>query len=156
MYSEQEVIKRITETWRFDNKVCVKELQIPLVGKNINYPFLENRKSIRIDLACYDIVADKIIFVEAENGLWLPHPQIYRPFCDMLYVATPYDDSYYREKQLEWAKNEGIGVIEILYDGYIIETLKPVVFPDSMDISLRDEVLEHFVKKLKKNEKIAD
>lgn len=74
----------------------------------------------------------------------------------MLYVATPYDDSYYREKQLEWAKNEGIGVIEVLYDGYIIETLKPVVFPDSMDISLREEVLAHFVKKLKKNEKIAD
>jgi len=152
LVSEEYIVNSINCAWTLEDKIVVKELVISLEGKNIKHKYLEGRKRIRIDLACYDPLTNKIIFVEAENGIWLQHPQIYLPFCDFLYVASPYDDSATREEQLDWAKKEGIGVIEVLYDGYIMETLPAI--RHRIHPAIREDVLNRIITKSKKARKL--
>ncbi len=154
VWTEEKVVEIISNTWKMENKIVTKELVIPVKG--INNIYLEGRKVVRIDLAAYNPVDDEIIFVEAENGLWLTHPMVYSALCDKLYVATPYDDTITREEQLKWANEEGIGVIEILYDGYIVESLKPRVRAISREIKniVKTKLLEKAKRDRKKEEKM--
>ena len=111
--TESVLVQELSDKWSEVGLEVVKELMIPVIG-NIYYDnYLEGRDSIRIDLAAYDPHNDKIIFVEAENGLYLQHPQIYLPFCNELYILCPEDKSSYRKEQFEWSTKEGIGIIEM-------------------------------------------
>jgi len=112
---------------------------------------LEGRDYIRIDLAAYDKKKDKIIFVEAENGLYLQHPQIYLPFCNILYILCPEEISSYRGEQIEWSIDQGIGVIEQISFGALVETISPKTRKISPII--HEYVKERFNKRLEKEKK---
>ncbi|MBY9002034.1 MAG: hypothetical protein KGD64_14035 [Candidatus Heimdallarchaeota archaeon] len=121
--TESVLVRELALKWSKVGLQVVKELVVPIID-NIYYDnYLEGRDSIRIDLAAYDPHNDKIIFVEAENGLYLPHPQIYLPFCNELYVLCPEDLSSFRNEQMEWSRDEGIGIIEMTEDGEITTSL---------------------------------
>ena len=146
--TESVLVRELASKWTEVGLQVVKELVVPIIG-NIYYDnYLEGRDSIRIDLAAYDPHNDKIIFVEAENGLYLPHPQIYLPFCNELYVLCPEDHSSFRDEQVEWSKNEGIGIIEMNKEGEIIKSL----FAESRKIypSVEAYVKARLFKKIKK------
>ncbi|MHA1200150.1 MAG: hypothetical protein ACTSQF_12545, partial [Candidatus Heimdallarchaeaceae archaeon] len=64
-------------------------------------------------------------FVEAENGLYLQHPQIYLPFCHKLYILCPEERSSFRGEQIDWSRDQGIGVIELIGFGDLVETIPP-------------------------------
>ena len=97
--TEDQLVDELAEKWMNEGKEIIKELTIPIVNQIYFDNFLENRDYVRIDLAAYDSKEDEIIFVEAENGLYLQHPQIYLPFCNRLYVLCPEDNSSYRGRR---------------------------------------------------------
>jgi len=109
---ESRLVNELAKKWEKKEMQVVKELTIPIIHQIYYDNYLEGREYVRIDLAAYDKKKDIIIFVEAENGLFLQHPQIYLPFCNHLYVLCPKDNSSFREEQYIWSKEQGIGIIE--------------------------------------------
>ena len=129
---ENRLVDELAFKWQNEDMQVVKELTIPIVDQIYYDNYLEGRDYIRIDLAAYDEKTDEIIFVEAENGLYMQHPQIYLPFCNQLYVLCPEDNSSFRDEQFKWSKSEGIGIIERTNSGDLITSLNPVsrnIFP---------------------------
>ncbi len=134
--------------------VTASELYLD-IPRTLHYDYLESRQNIRIDLAVYNQLTGTIIFIEAENGLWLTHPQIYKPFCNRLYLACPADLSSYRQEQLNWATDQGIGVLEIDTDKHIHFTLEAKYNQVTADV--REEVKKRCSSRLKqKGEKIYE
>lgn len=134
--------------------VTASELYLD-IPRTLHYDYLERRQNIRIDLAVYNQLTGSIIFIEAENGLWLSHPQIYKPFCNRLYLACPADLSSYREEQLNWAIDQGIGVLEIDTDKHIHFTLEAKY--NNVTVDIREEVRRRLSSRLKqKGEKIYE
>ena len=127
----------------------LKTLQVLWLNDN----YLEEREYVRIDLAAYDRVTDQIIFVEAETGLYLQHPQIYLPFCNSLYILCPEDQSSFRDDQMKWSDKKGIGVIEINQSGDIIYSLNPQsrrIFP-AVQAFVKSRLFKRIEKERKKN-----
>jgi hypothetical protein len=123
--TEGQLIDLLASIWKDENKLVVKELVIPVVDQIYYDNYLEGREQVRIDLAAYDTVTDQVIFVEAENGLYLQHPQIYLPFCNILYILCPEDNSSFRDEQISWSKERGIGIIEVKQTGSLNYSLNP-------------------------------
>jgi len=151
MTVETRLVDSLAEKWESEGKQVVKELYIPIVNDIYYDNYLEGRDYIRIDLAAYDKKKDKIIFVEAENGLYLQHPQIYLPFCNILYILCPEEISSYRGEQIEWSIDQGIGVIEQISFGALVETISPKTRKISPII--HEYVKERFNKRLEKEKK---
>lgn len=120
---ESTLVEELAAKWSKEKKLVVKELTVPIVNQIYYDNFLENREYVRIDLAAYEPEKDEIIFVEAENGLYLQHPQIYLPFCNHLFILCPEDESTYREEQIEWSKKKKIGIIEKQNSGELTVSL---------------------------------
>ncbi|NPD90251.1 MAG: hypothetical protein HGN29_16185 [Asgard group archaeon] len=130
--TERQIVDLLADKWKGENKLVVKELVIPVIDQVYYDNYLEGREQVRIDLAAYDTVTNQVIFVEAENGLYLQHPQIYLPFCNVLYILCPEDQSSFREEQFKWSKEKGIGIIEVKKTGLISYSLEPLtrqIFP---------------------------
>jgi len=130
---ENRLVNELAKKWKQEEKHVVKELTIPVIHQIYYDNYLEGREFVRIDLAAYDKEKDMIIFVEAENGLFLQHPQIYLPYCNQLYVLCPKDHSSYREEQYKWSKERGIGIIERSRSGDFSISLEPVnrrIYPE--------------------------
>jgi len=121
---EQELVETLARKWLSEGKLVTAELTIPIINQIYYDNYLEGRDYVRIDLAALDKETGEIIFVEAENGLYLQHPQIYLPFCHSLYILCPKDDSSFREEQVNWSKSQGIGIIEKNEDGELMESLE--------------------------------
>jgi hypothetical protein len=121
---EQDLVETLAREWLAEGKLVTTELTIPVINQIYYDNYLEGRDYVRIDLAALDKETDEIIFVEAENGLYLQHPQIYLPFCHSLYILCPCDNSSFREEQVEWSKSQGIGIIEKNTEGELITTLE--------------------------------
>jgi hypothetical protein len=151
MSIESQLVDSLAEKWESEGKLVAKELHIPIASDIYYDNYLEGREYIRIDLAAYDKKTDKIIFVEAENGLYLQHPQIYLPFCHKLYILCPEERSSYRGEQLEWSMKQGIGVIEQISLGALIETLAPKT--RKIVPAVHDYVKSRFFKRLEKEKK---
>lgn len=145
MATESVLVNQLAEIMSKENKIVVKELHVPIIHQIYYDDYLEGREYIRIDLAAYDPSTDEIIFVEAENGLWLHHPQIYLPFCNRLYVLCPFDDSSYREEQKEWSKSEGIGILERRTQERLDETLEAEF--RNISPAIKAFVISHILKK---------
>ena len=148
---ENQLVDELAEKWKNEEKQVVKELTIPIVNQIYYDNYLEGREYIRIDLAAYDDQTDEIIFVEAENGLYLQHPQIYLPFCNQLYILCPEDNSSFRDEQIKWSKSEGIGIIERSQNEGLKVSLNPVsrsIFP-----SVNAFVKSRFFKRVEKERK---
>ena len=122
--TEKQIVDLLANKWMEEKKLVVKELVVPIIDQVYYDNYLEGREQVRIDLAAYDTVNDQVIFVEAENGLYLQHPQIYLPFCNILYILCPEDLSSFREEQLSWSKERGIGIIEVNNSGAISYSLE--------------------------------
>lgn len=122
--TENQIVDLLANKWMEEKKLVVKELVVPIIDQVYYDNYLEGREQVRIDLAAYDTVNDQVIFVEAENGLYLQHPQIYLPFCNILYILCPEDLSSFREEQLSWSKERGIGIIEVNNSGTISYSLE--------------------------------
>ncbi len=122
---EQDLVESLAKTWMSEGKEVVVELTIPIINQIYYDNYLEGRDYVRIDLAALDKETGEIIFVEAENGLYLQHPQIYLPFCHSLYILCPEDNSSFREEQVSWSKSQGIGIIEKKTNGELILSLEP-------------------------------
>ena len=122
---EQDLVEKLAKKWTEEGKKVVVELKVPIINQIYYDNYLEGRDYVRIDLAALDQETDEIIFVEAENGLYLQHPQIYLPFCHSLYILCPEDNSSFREDQVSWSKSQGIGIIEKSVSGELIHSLKP-------------------------------
>ena len=120
---EKSLISLFTQKYGSKMPTLVSELVIPIIEQFYYNNYLAGRKYVRIDLAALDKKTDSIIFIEAENGLYVQHPQIFLPFCNYLYILSNYDESPYRGKQVEWCKKEGIGIIELNKNGEFVETL---------------------------------
>ncbi|MCG3225997.1 MAG: hypothetical protein H7645_03700 [Candidatus Heimdallarchaeota archaeon] len=125
--TEGQIVDLLADKWKEDNKLVAKELVVPVIDQVYYDNFLEGREQVRIDLAAYDTVTDQVIFVEAENGLYLQHPQIYLPFCNILYILCPEDQSSFREEQFKWSKERGIGIIEVSKSGLLSYSLDPKI-----------------------------
>ena len=125
--TEGQIVDLLAEKWKEGNRLVVKELVVPVIDQVYYDNFLEGREQVRIDLAAYDTVTDQVIFVEAENGLYLQHPQIYLPFCNILYILCPEDQSSFREEQFKWSKERGIGIIEVKKSGLLSYSLDPKI-----------------------------
>jgi hypothetical protein len=151
--TESVLVRELAIKWTEVGLQVVKELVVPIID-NIYYDnYLEGRDSIRIDLAAYDSHNDKIIFVEAENGLYLPHPQIYLPFCNELYVLCPEDNSSFRDEQVEWSKKEGIGIIEMSEEKNISTSLGATsrkIYP-AVEAYVKSRLFKKIEKERKKN-----
>ncbi len=153
MTIEQDLVENLAKKWESEDKVVVKELTIPIINQIYYDNYLEGREYIRIDLAAYDKKTDEIIFVEAENGLYLQHPQIYLPFCNSLYILCPEEKSSFRDEQIEWSINQGIGIIEQLQEGKLIESLTPQsrrIFP-AVQAYVKSRLFKRLEKERKKN-----
>ena len=151
MSVESELVDILADKWESEGMIVAKELHIPIVNDIYYDNYLEGREYIRIDLAAYDQKKDKIIFVEAENGLYLQHPQIYLPFCHKLYILCPEERSSFRGEQIDWSRDQGIGVIEQVSFGVLVETIPPKsrkIFP-----AVHDYVKSRFIKRLEKEKK---
>jgi hypothetical protein len=122
---EKRIVDILANKWAEEKMLVVKELVVPIIDQVYYDNYLEGREQIRIDLAAYDTVNDQVIFVEAENGLYLQHPQIYLPFCNVLYILCPEDNSSFRKEQISWSKERGIGIIEVNNLGSINYSLEP-------------------------------
>ena len=127
--TEKQIVDLLADKWMEEKKLVVKELVVPIIDQVYYDNYLEGREQVRIDLAAYDTVNDQVIFVEAENGLYLQHPQIYLPFCNILYILCPEDLSSFRKEQLSWSKERGIGIIEINNSGSISYSLEANIRP---------------------------
>lgn len=152
MTIENDLVNRLADKWQSEGLLVAKELYIPIVNQIYYDNYLEGREYIRIDLAAYNKETDKIIFVEAENGLYLQHPQIYLPFCNLLYILCPIEMSSYREEQLEWSVEQGIGVIEQTEEG-LEETIPPnsrQIFP-AVEAYVKARLFKRIEKEKKKN-----
>ena len=151
--TESVLVRELAIKWTEVGLQVVKELVVPVID-NIYYDnYLEGRDSVRIDLAAYDPHNDKIIFVEAENGLYLPHPQIYLPFCNELYVLCPEDNSSFRDEQVEWSKKEGIGIIEMSEEKNISTSLgasSRKIYP-AVEAYVKSRLFKKIEKERKKN-----
>ena len=53
------------------------------------------------------------MFIEAENGLWVKHPTQYIGFANYVYLACPAIIEPTFDKQLEYAKQAGVGVLTV-------------------------------------------
>ena len=129
---EQKLVDELADKWSKEKKQVVKELTIPIIHQIFYNNYLENREYVRIDLAVYDEETDEMVFVEAENGLFLQHPQIYLPFCNKLFILCPRDTSSFRNEQVEWSRSRGIGIIERTNPGDFDISLNPLtrsIFP---------------------------
>ena len=150
---ENQLVDELADKWKKEEKQVVKELTIPIVNQIYYDNYLEGRDYIRIDLAAYDEETDEIIFVEAENGLYLQHPQIYLPFCNQLYVLCPEDNSSFRDDQFKWSRSEGIGIIERSKAGELVISLNPIsrsIFP-AVNAFVKSRFFKRVEKEKKKN-----
>ncbi len=150
---ENQLVDELADKWKNEEKQVVKELTIPIVNQIYYDNYLEGREYIRIDLAAYDDQTDEIIFVEAENGLYLQHPQIYLPFCNKLYILCPEDKSSFRDEQIKWSKSEGIGIIERAKTGGLNVSLNPTsrnIFP-AVNAFVKSRFFKRVEKERKKN-----
>jgi len=150
---ENDLVDRLAEKWLAENKYVVKELTIPIINQIYYDNYLEERDYVRIDLAAYDKETDEIIFVEAETGLYLQHPQIYLPFCNSLYILCPEDHSSFREEQIAWSETQGIGIIEKKTSGDLVISLTPKsrrIFP-AVQAFVKSRLFRRIEKEKKKN-----
>ncbi len=151
--TEQDLVDSLVTKWLSEKKFVVTELTIPIIHQ-INYDdYLEGRDYVRIDLAAFDQVTGEVIFVEAENGLYLQHPQIYLPFCHSLYILCPEDHSSFRDEQVGWSKSQGIGIIEKNKNGELIFSLDPnsrKINP-AVEAFVKSRLLKKFEKERKSN-----
>lgn len=147
--SEKQMIQKLSSHWKEEYPIILTELFIPIIDGIHDHNYLEGRNYIRIDMAVFDQEKDEIIFVEAERGLFTQHPVIYLPFCNRLYLLCPYDDAPYREEQLNWCKKYGIGLLEIMPDGEIVETLRAVQRP--MFPAINNYIKSRIIKKAQKS-----
>ena len=156
MTIENNLIENLAKKWESENRLVVKELMVPIVNQIYYDNYLEEREYIRIDLAAYDEKSDQIIFVEAENGLYLQHPQIYLPFCNLLYVLCPEEKSSFRNEQIKWSLDQGIGIIEQSNEGELIESLTPLfrkMYP-AVQAYVKSRLFKRLEKERRRNVKI--
>jgi hypothetical protein len=152
---ENRLVNELAKKWELEEKQVVKELTIPIIHQIYYDNYLEGRDYVRIDLAAYDKKNDIIIFVEAENGLFLQHPQIYLPFCNHLYVLCPKDNSSFRDEQFNWSKEQGIGIIEKSHNGDFDISLEPKnrkIYP-GVQAFVKSRLFKRVEKEMKKNVK---
>ena len=149
--TEKQMIDKLSSLWAENYQLILTELHIPIIEDIYYDDFLEGRAYVRIDMAALDQKSDEIIFVEAENGLYTQHPLVYLPFCNRLYLLCPFDDSPYRDEQIEWCKKYGIGILEVLENGTIRETLAARSRP--MFPSLNAYIKSRLIKKARKVKK---
>jgi len=149
--SEKQLVNELAYDWSNKKKQVVKELTIPIVHQIYYDNYLEGRETVRID----DQDSDQIIFVEAENGLYLQHPQIYIPFCNLLYILCPEDKSSFRADQIDWSREQGIGVIERKDSGELYESVNPIERRISPNVQafVKSRLFRKFEKERKKNAK---
>ncbi len=153
MTIEDELVNNLATKWESEGLLVAKELHIPIVNQIYYDNYLEGRDYIRIDLAAYDKKTDNIIFVEAENGLYLQHPQIYLPFCHLLYILCPEETSSYRTDQIDWSEKQGIGVIEQSNQGELVVSIAPElrrIFP-AVQAYVKSRLFKRIEKEKKKN-----
>lgn len=130
--------------------ICAEELQ--LSSKILDLESMVGQKQIRIDLAAISPIDQKITFVEAESTLYVEHPQMYRNFCDYLYLLVP-DEAIHSQssqefnEQLLWAKNHGIGVISTSLPDQI-DLLSASRICDSLDDTTRSVIKSAFRKRM--------
>ncbi|MHA1912699.1 MAG: hypothetical protein ACTSYA_13510 [Candidatus Kariarchaeaceae archaeon] len=125
---EDKLVKILVE--RYEKKGCltVEELVIPRQLHSKAFKRNSKRSYRRIDLAVYDPERKLVIFIEAENGLWMQHPVAYKELANYTYLASPVEEKKreFNGEQKDWAKKEGIGIIEIdLLTKQVNETVKP-------------------------------
>ncbi len=152
MTIESDLVNKLADRWQSEGLLVAKELHIPIINQIYYDNYLEGREYIRIDLAAYNKETNKIIFVEAENGLYLQHPQIYLPFCNLLYILCPNEMSSYRQEQLDWSLEQGIGVIEQTGEDFT-ETISPNsrrIFP-AVEAYVKARLFKRIEKEKKKN-----
>lgn len=155
---EDQLVDILADTWKNENKLVVKELVVPIIDDIFYDNYLEGREQVRIDLAAYDTITDQLIFVEAENGLYLQHPQIYLPFCNVLYILCPEDYSSFREEQVNWSKERGIGIIEVSKSGFLSYSLEPQIrqiFPKVLAF-VKSRLFRRIKKESSKNAKTSN
>lgn len=127
-FVEEELVNVLAKRYESEGCLTVKELVIPRNVHSKAYKKNSKRSYRRIDLAVYDPKEKLVIFIEAENGLWLNHPIAYKELAHFTYLASPkeVEERIFNGEQIAWAKKEGIGIIEVdLQQKRVEETVKP-------------------------------
>ena len=133
--------------------LTVEELVIPRQLHSKAFKMNSKRSYRRIDLAVYDPEKKLVIFIEAENGLWMQHPVVYKELANFTYLASPLEKKVreFNGEQREWAKKEGIGIIEIdLLTKKVKETVKPQF--NELEKSLTELIYHRMIKAKEKRE----
>ena len=125
---EDKLVKILAEKYEKKGCLTVEELVIPRQLHSKAFKKNSKRSYRRIDLAVYDPEKKLIIFIEAENGLWMQHPVAYKELANYTYLVSPVEEKKreYNGEQKTWAKKEGIGIIEI---NLLTEEVKETVSP---------------------------
>lgn len=111
---ERDVVEALYHYFEAIGYFAVRELQI--TDKVLNIKEITKgacSSVVRIDLCLVDSNLENIVFIEAENGLWVKHPTQYIGFANFVYLACPSIIEPTFDKQLEYAKQAGIGVLTV-------------------------------------------
>ncbi len=111
---ERDVVEALYHYYKSVGYYAVKELQLTRKVLNIKEITKGACSSVvRIDLCLVDPNLENIVFIEAENGLWVKHPTQYIGFANYIYLACPNIKESTIDNQLEFAEQAGIGVITV-------------------------------------------
>lgn len=111
---ERDVVEVLYRYFESIGYYAIKELQ--LTNKVLNIEEITKgacSSVVRIDLCLVDPNLDNLVFIEAENGLWVKHPTQYIGFANYIYLACPHIKESTSDEQLEFAKQAGVGVITV-------------------------------------------
>ena len=117
------------------------------------------KSKTRIDLACYHAEKDLLVYVETECDLWLEHPVSFLGFADIVYIAYPYNGlelSSTEKQQVEWAKEKGVGVIQVDMEREKMRILSPasiLKMPETQRKETIYKIKEKNERRLKKKER---
>ena len=145
MLTEKQLVEKL-ENWLKDQLEFQTYTELQITNKNLDIAkILDNdQKQIRIDLCGISKIDSSIHFFEAETQLHMMHPTIYQHFCDYCYLICPDEqfsilDTETQEQQLNWAKEEGIGIISITEQG--VKKVRTYAKKQELVPDVRKEVL---------------
>ena len=145
MLTEKQLVEKL-ENWLKDQLEFQTYIELQITNKNLDISqILDNdQQQVRIDLCGISQIDSTIHFFEAETQLHILHPTIYRQFCDYCYLICPDEqfsilDTETQEQQLNWAKDEGIGIVSITEQG--VKKVRTRARRQDLTSDVRKEVL---------------
>jgi hypothetical protein len=152
MLSEKQLVEHLEQFLRDELAFqTYSELQVCSNG-DLKISEKISQEQFRIDLAGVSQIDSSIYFFEAETQIHVNHPTIYKHFCDYCYLLCPDEqfellNSNDLEKQLSWAREEGIGIITIGKKGKIRSRVHAIQQP--LDSKIRKGIIDRMNKRYK-------